>query len=91
MYYAVSVKCEMLRRIFMIFEKVANILASQLGVDEESITRETDIVSDLSADSLDMVELLMCIEDEFGVVVDDEDVQDLRLVGDVVSYIEAHM
>ncbi len=75
----------------MIFEKVANILASQLGVDEESITRETDIVSDLSADSLDMVELLMCIEDEFGVVVDDEDVQDLRLVGDVVSYIEAHM
>ena len=75
----------------MIFEKVARILASELGADEASITPSTDIVSDLSADSLDMVTLLMCIEDEFGVVVDDDDIPNLRLVGDVVSYIEAHM
>ena len=75
----------------MIFEKVAKILASELGADESSITPSTDIVNDLSADSLDMVTLLMCIEDEFGVVVDDDDIPDLHLVGDVVAYIEAHM
>lgn len=75
----------------MILEKVAGILASQLGADESSITAETDIVSDLSADSLDVVTLLMCIEDEFGVTIDDEDVPQLRLVGDIVSYIEAHI
>ena len=75
----------------MIFEKVADILASQLGADGDSITPSTDIVSDLSADSLDIVTLLMCIEDEFGVTVDDEDIPELRLVGDIVAYIEAHM
>ena len=75
----------------MIFEKVAGILSSQLGVDEDSITKNTDIVNDLGADSLDVVTLLMCIEDEFGLVVSDDDVQELRLVGDIAAYIEAHM
>ena len=74
----------------MIFEKVANILCAQLGAEAEKITAATDIVSDLGADSLDVVTLLMCFEDEFGVVISDEDSQDLRSVGDIVSYIEAH-
>ena len=60
----------------MIFEKVAGILASQLGADENTIEDTTDIVSDLGADSLDVVTLLMCIEDEFGVTVSDEDAQE---------------
>lgn len=75
----------------MIFEKVVGILASQLGADENSITEETDVVSDLGADSLDVVTLLMCIEDEFGVTVDDDEAQELRQVGDLVAYIEAHI
>ena len=75
----------------MIFEKVAGILASQLGADENSITEDTDVVSDLGADSLDVVTLLMCIEDEFGVTVDDDEAQELRQVGDIVAYIEAHI
>ena len=75
----------------MIFEKVVGILASQLGADENSITEETDVVSDLGADSLDVVTLLMCIEDEFGVTVDDDEAQELRQVGDIVAYIEAHV
>ncbi|MBE6935406.1 MAG: acyl carrier protein [Ruminococcaceae bacterium] len=75
----------------MIFEKVAGILASQLGADENSITEDTDVVSDLGADSLDVVTLLMCIEDEFGVTVEDDEAQELRQVGDIVAYIEAHI
>jgi len=75
----------------MIFDKVVGILCAQLGAEAEKITSATDIASDLGADSLDVVTLLMCFEDEFGVVISDEDSQDLRLVGDIVSYIEAHM
>ena len=72
----------------MIFEKVASILAEQLGADVNDITETTDIINDLGADSLDVVTLLLCIEDEFGVTVSDEEAQELRAVGDIVSYIE---
>jgi acyl carrier protein len=75
----------------MIFEKVASILAEQLGADVNDITETTDIINDLGADSLDVVTLLLCIEDEFGVTVSDEEAQELRAVGDIVSYIEAHI
>ncbi len=75
----------------MIFEKVASILAEQLGADVNDITESTDIINDLGADSLDVVTLLLCIEDEFGVTVSDEEAQELRAVGDIVSYIEAHI
>lgn len=75
----------------MIFEKVASILAEQLGADVNDITETTDIINDLGADSLDVVTLLLCIEDEFGVTVSDEEAQELRVVGDIVSYIEAHI
>ena len=75
----------------MIYDKVVDILCSQLGAESEKITSATDIVSDLGADSLVVVTLLMCIEDEFGVVVSDEDSGDLRQVGDIVSYIDTHI
>lgn len=75
----------------MVFEKVATILAEQLGAEVEDITESTDIINDLGADSLDVVTLLLCIEDEFNVTVSDDEAQELRQVGDIVSYIEAHI
>ncbi len=75
----------------MVFEKVASILAEQLGADVNDITESTDIINDLGADSLDVVTLLLCIEDEFNVTVSDDEAQELRQVGDIVSYIEAHI
>ena len=75
----------------MIFEKVVSILAEQLGADVDDIKESTDIINDLGADSLDVVTLLLCIEDEFGVTVSDEEAQNLRQVSDIVSYIEAHV
>ena len=72
----------------MVFEKVKALLAEQLDADEAGITEETIIMDDLGADSLDIVEMLMAIEDEFGVDVPDEDAQSLKTVGDVVRYIE---
>lgn len=72
----------------MIFDKVKALIAEQLGIDESIITRETDIMKDLGADSLDVVEMLMTVEEEWGLVVTDEDVPGLKTVGDVVDYIE---
>ncbi|MBQ6714328.1 MAG: acyl carrier protein [Clostridia bacterium] len=75
----------------MVFEKIAEILAEQLDADKESITAETRIAEDLGADSLDVVELLMSIEDEFDVEVPDEEIENVKTVGDVVEYIKANM
>lgn len=74
----------------MVFEKVREIIANQLNKDAESITLETHLVDDLGADSLDAVDLIMAIEDEFGIELDDETAQNVRKVGDLVSYIEAN-
>ena len=71
----------------MIFDTVKELLASQLEIEEESITAETDIVGDLGADSLDVVELIMSLEEEFGIVITDEAVHDFRTVGDVAEFI----
>lgn len=73
----------------MIFEKIKTILADQLDVDEDSITMETDIAADLGADSLDVVELIMSIEDEFEVEVPDEKIEGITTVGDIVNYIQS--
>ena len=73
---------------FMVFEKIKTILADQLDVDEETITMETDIAADLGADSLDVVELIMSIEDEFEVEVPDEKIEGIKTVGDIVNYIQ---
>ena len=74
----------------MVFEKVKAILAEQFDADEDKITAETDLQEDLGADSLDVVDLLMSIEDEFNVEVPDEEIENIKTVGALVSYIEAN-
>lgn len=74
----------------MVLEKVKAILAEQFDVEEDKITAETDLQEDLGADSLDVVDLLMSIEDEFEVEVPDEEIENIKTVGSLVSYIEAH-
>lgn len=73
----------------MILEKIREILAQQFEVSAESISADTNIVDDLGADSLDVVELIMSVEDEFGVQISDEDAAQLATVGKIVEYIEA--
>jgi len=72
----------------MVFEKVKSILAEQLDVEEESIKMESLIADDLGADSLDVVDLLMSLEDEFEVEIPDEEIENIKSVGNLVNYIE---
>ena len=72
----------------MVFEKVAAILAEQLDVELETIKMETALVDDLGADSLDVVDLVMSLEDGFDLEIPDEDVENVRTVGDIVKYLE---
>lgn len=72
----------------MVFERVRTIMSNQLDVDEDRITMESDIAEDFDADSLDLVDLVMSLEDEFGIEMPDEQVENFRTVGDVVRYIE---
>lgn len=76
--------------ISMVFEKVQQIISKELNIAEEKITMETHLVDDLGADSLDAVELIMALEDEFGLEVDDEAAQGMKYVKDLVNYIEEH-
>ena len=70
------------------FERIRELLAEQLDIDEDKITMDSDILEDFEADSLDVVDMVMSLEDEFGVEVPDEAVEGLKTVGDVVRYIE---
>ena len=72
------------------FQKVKSIITEQLGVDESEVTPEADFVDDLGADSLDTVELVMALEEEFGIEISDEDSEKIKTVGDVVKYIDEH-
>lgn len=72
----------------MVFERIRQILMDQLDLDEDKITMESDIVDDLEADSLDVVDLVMTIEDEYELVVPDDQIENFRTVADVVKYIE---
>ncbi len=72
----------------MVLEKVKMILAGQFDVEVETITPETNIQEDLGADSLDVVDMLMSLEDEFDVEIPDEKIETMRTVADVVAYIE---
>lgn len=72
----------------MILEKLKAILSDQFDVEEDTITVESTLADDLGADSLDVVDLLMSIEDEFEVEIPDTEVENLKTVGDIVSYIE---
>ncbi len=74
----------------MVFEKVKVILAEQFDVEEDEITLETNLEEDLSADSLDVVDLLMSIEDEFEIEIPDEEIDNIRTVAELVSYIESN-
>lgn len=70
-----------------VFDKVKSIVVDQLGVEEDEITLETTF-ADLNADSLDIVELIMALEEEFDLDIPDEDAEKIRTVGDAVSYIK---
>lgn len=72
----------------MVFEKIKAILAEQLDVDEDIITKESLLVEDLGADSLDAIDIVMSVEDEFGVEVPDEIVEKMESVNDIVSFVE---
>lgn len=74
----------------MVLEKVRAILAGQFDVDIDTIDENTNIMEDLGADSLDVVDMLMSLEDEFDVEIPDEEIEKMRTVSDVVSYIEEH-
>lgn len=72
----------------MTFEKIKTILADQFSVDESTITLETNIEQDLGADSLDVVDILMSIEDEFEIEIPDGEIDNIRTVGELVNYIK---
>lgn len=72
----------------MVFEKLRVILSHQFDVEKDTITMETNIMEDLGADSLDVVDMLMSLEDEFDVEIPDEEIEKMRTVGEVVAYIE---
>ncbi len=72
----------------MVFEKVREILCDQLDLEEDKVTMDSDIVEDFEADSLDVVDLVMSLEDEFNIEIPDEEIENIKTVGDVVRYIE---
>ncbi|HZJ76627.1 MAG TPA: acyl carrier protein [Oscillospiraceae bacterium] len=75
----------------MTFEKVVKIIAEQLGVEDVGeITETTSLMDDLEADSLDAVEIVMSIEDEFGIEIPDEDAENFKDIGGIVNYIDAN-
>ena len=73
----------------MVFDKVKEIIVDQLECDEDQVTMEASITEDLGADSLDVVDLVMSIEENFDIEIPDEDVENIKTVGDIVKYIEA--
>lgn len=75
----------------MVFDKVKKIISDQLGLDEDTITMESSFVDDLGADSLDVVELIMALEEEFDIEIPDEDAEKVSKVGDVVEYINSNV
>ena len=72
----------------MVYERIVESLAEQLEIDPETITKETDVMTDLGADSLDLVELIMTLEDEYGVSIVDESIYEHRTVGSIADFIE---
>ncbi len=72
----------------MILEKVKEIISEQLGVDEEEVVNDAQFIEDLGADSLDLVELIMALEEEFDLEIPDEDAEKITTIGDAVEYIK---
>lgn len=73
-----------------VIERVRGVVAEQLGVDPEKVTLDAEFVQDLNADSLDLVELIMQLEEEFGVEISDEEAENIVTVGDALEYIQEH-
>ena len=74
----------------MVFEKISAIIADQLGVDASEITMDTNLMKDLEADSLDAVEIIMAIEDEYGIEIPDDQAEHFQEVKNLVEYVEEH-
>jgi acyl carrier protein len=72
-----------------IMDKVRGVIVEQLSVDEGDVTEDASFIDDLGADSLDIVELVMALEEEFGISIPDEEAENIKTVGDAVVYIEA--
>lgn len=72
----------------MVFDKIKDIIVEQLDVEEDAVTMEASITEDLGADSLDVVDLVMSVEESFDVEIPDEEVENIKTVGDIVKYIE---
>ena len=72
----------------MVIDKLKEIIAEQFGIDTDAIGEDTDIVADLGADSLDVVEMMMALEEEYGITIDDAKIAELKTVGDVAACVE---
>ena len=73
-----------------VYERVRSIVAERLGVDEEKVTMDAEFIGDLNADSLDLVEVIMAMEQEFDLEIKDEEAENIRTVTDAVNFIEEH-
>ncbi|MBQ8599593.1 MAG: acyl carrier protein [Oscillospiraceae bacterium] len=74
-----------------VLEKIIDILCDQLDLDREQVTEDSEIIEDLGADSLDIVDLVMTLEEEFDTEITDEMIEDMKTVGDVVKFVEEHL
>lgn len=72
----------------MVFERIQELLAEQMNIDKKKITKQSHLINDLKADSLDIVEMLIALEDEFKISVPDEDAKNLLVIGDLANYVE---
>ena len=73
-----------------IFNKIKDMIADNFGVDKDKITEQTNFMNDLDADSIDLVEFILQLEDEFGAEIPDDEAEKIKTIGDAVSYIKAH-